>query len=338
MRAAGNRGDAVPYLTAHVLDRLNERVVRWRLHGRLPPPSGEPLQDYLGALGERVHPSPDGLAPLEPEPGGPAGWHAPSPWPEAVGRNGRWHAEMRPPRGHAAPPGGRAPALILLHGWLIDRPQLPVYRRWARRVARHGIAVWMPRLPYHMERSEPGEISGQRCLSPDLRDSADAVRQAVAEARLLARWLRRNGAPAVGIWGMSLGAWVAALAATLDDDWDAVALWAPVAAPADVLFESGLVGLLREVVTAGGTSRRDLEDSAVAAMTPSLRDNRVARERLMVVAGIWDQVIAPRSITRLARRWNVDVRWVPHGHISLMASRAPVRATAAFFGQTLGQP
>jgi pimeloyl-ACP methyl ester carboxylesterase len=260
-----------------------------------------------------------------------------------VGRNAAWHAERRAAAGPAdpgiAPAGAHGmPAVILLHGWLIDRPQLLVYRRWARRLADHGIAVWMPRLPYHMERSEPGEVSGQRCLSPDLHDSVDAVRQAVAEARLLARWLRRNGAPSVGIWGMSLGAWVAALAATLDGDWDAVALWAPVAAPADVLFESGLVELLRDAVVAGGLSRGDFEDDVVAAMTPSLRDNRVARARVLMVAGIWDQVIAPRSINRIARRWHVDVRWVPHGHISLMASRAPVRDTAAFFAASLRHP
>jgi hypothetical protein len=37
----------------------------------------------------------------------------------------------------------------------------------------------------------------------------------------------------------------------------------------------------------------------------------------------------------MARRWNVDVRWTPHGHISLMTARAPVKATVSFLQQTL---
>jgi dienelactone hydrolase len=225
--------------------------------------------------------------------------------------------------------------LILLHGWLLDRPQLIVYRHWARRVAAQGIDVWMPRLPHHMERCEAGEVSGQRCLSPDLRTSLDAVRQAVAETRLLQRALRRRGAPAVGVWGMSLGGWVAALTTTLDAEWDAVALWAPVAAPAEVLFESGLVDLLRTAFVEGGLSREDFDGAEMASMTPELCRGRIPRERVLLVAGAYDQVVSPCSIARIARRWSIDVRWVPHGHISLMASHAPVKDTAEFLRRML---
>jgi dienelactone hydrolase len=317
----------VPRLTALALDRVNEWLVRWRLGGRLPSHAGDSVVDYLRHLDRAVHPRPASLAPLEPREVTPSAFGAASPWPEAVGRNARWHAERCAARGSG---DGPAPALILLHGWLIDRPQLVVYRHWARRAAARGIDVWMPRLPYHLERAEPGEVSGERCLSPDLRTSLDAVRQAVAEVRLLARWLRGAGAPAVGIWGMSLGGWVAALAATLDADWDAVAMWAPVAAPAEVLFESRLVELLRDAIVAGGAAAADFDAPEMAAMTPALRRGLVPRSRVLVVAGVYDQVVSPRSVARLARAWNVDVRWVPHGHISLMASRAPVEQTADF--------
>lgn len=317
----------MPRLTALALDRVNEWVVRWRLDGRLPPHAGDSVVDYLRELDRAVHPLPASLEPLEPRESGHCTFEAASPWPEAVGRNARWNAERWAPEGSV---DGRAPALILLHGWLIDRPQLVIYRHWARRAAARGIDVWMPRLPYHLERAEPGEVSGERCLSPDLRTSLDAVRQAVAEVRLLARWLRDSGAPAVGIWGMSLGGWVAALAATLDADWDAVAMWAPVAAPAEVLFESRLVELLRDAIVAGGTAAADFDAPEMAAMTPALRHGLVPRSRVLVVAGAYDQVVSPRSVARLARAWNVDVRWVPHGHISLMASRAPVEQTAEF--------
>ena len=153
-------------------------------------------------------------------------------------------------------------------------------------------------------------------------------------ARLLAGWLRRR-TPRVGIWGMSLGGWVAALTTTLDADWNAVALWAPVVAPAEVLFESGLVELLREAIIEGGTSAGDFAAPELAPMTPTRCDTLIHRSKMLVVAGAYDQVISPRSVARLARRWNVDVHWVPHGHISLMASRAPVRYTATFLERAL---
>jgi hypothetical protein len=73
----------------------------------------------------------------------------------------------------------------------------------------------------------------------------------------------------------------------------------------------------------------------MALMTPARRTGLVPRSKVLVIAGVYDQVVSPPSIVRLARRWNVDVRWVPHGHISLMASRAPIRDTIDFLRKAL---
>ncbi len=325
----------MPYLTAHLLDRFNERLVNWLLKNRQPTSERKAIVDYLADLGSAVHPSIDQLAPFEPIQGSHGLWEAASPWPEATGENGRWYAERRPPAG--APQG--LPAVILLHGWLADRIQLSVYRWWARQLAKHGIDVWLPRLPFHLERAGPGEVSGQRCLSADLGASLDSVRQAVVETRALAAWLRRRGASRVGLWGMSFGGWVGALVATLDEDLAAAALWAPVAAPREVLWEGGLVRRLRRAVLHGGSSDGDFAGPAVDAMTPELLEPRLPREKILLLGAIHDQVVFPPSLARMSRRWNVPVRWVPHGHISLMVSRRSVQATSTFFREALaGRP
>jgi len=327
----------MPYLTARALDRANEWLVSWRLSGRLSPHLGPPIVEHLRGLGDAVHPAPESLPALAPRCCGGSRWQAPSPWPTAAGRNAVWCAERVVPRDcprpDDAPVGG--PSLLLLHGWLLDRPQLLIYRYWARQAALRGIDVWMPRLPHHMERAEAGEVSGQRLLSPNLSVSLDGVRQAVAETRSLARWLRRGGASSVGVWGMSLGGWVAALAATLDADWDAVALWAPVASPAEVLFHSRMVELLRDAIVEGGLSEADFAEPELAPLTPVRGRTSIPRSKILAFGGIYDQVVAPRSIARMARHWNFDVRWVPHGHISLMASRASVKETVSFLDQAL---
>jgi dienelactone hydrolase len=334
----------MPYLSAHLLDRCNEWLVHYRLGGRQRPATGEGMGQALVELAAAGHPSPAAIGRLHPEPAGGDLWQARSPWPRVEGANARWWAARVAPAGSRAPAavgadnGGRPPALILLHGWLMDRPQELLYRSWARRAARHGIEVWMPRLPFHRERAGPGEISGERCLSADLTTTFGAVTQAVVETRLLATWLRDRGAPRVGLWGMSLGGWVGALAATLDDDWDALALWAPVAEPTAVLWESRLVDGMRAAIVAGGINAADLDSEAFDALTPARRDPLVPRQRTLLVGAIHDQVVAPASIRRLARRWHVDVRWVPHGHISLMLSRASVADTVAFLAAALGEP
>lgn len=321
----------MPYLTAHLLDRFNERLVNWLLKNRQPTSERQAIADYLADLGADAHPSIDQLGPFDPMQGSRGLWEAASPWPEATAENGLWCAERLTPAG--APEG--LPAVILLHGWLADRLQLLVYRWWGRQVAKKGIDVWLPRLPFHLERAGPGEVSGQRCVSADIGASLDAVRQAVVETRVLAAWLRRQGAPKIGLWGMSFGGWVGALVATLDEDLDAVALWAPVASPREVLWESGLVRRLRHAVRDGGLSDGDFAGPAVDAMTPEMREPRLAREKILLLGAIHDQVVFPGSLVRMSRRWNVPVHWVPHGHISLMASLRPVQATATFLHTAL---
>jgi dienelactone hydrolase len=334
----------MPYLTAHFLDRVNEWFVRTRLSGRMSSHCGTSMVEHMKGLGEAIHPSPQTLGGFEPEQVSKLLWKASSPWPGVDGNNKIWYAERFVPRSRASSSAfdqtlgvagnEKSPALILLHGWLINRPQLPIYRSWARHAARRGIEVWMPFLPFHMQRAEPGEISGQRALSPNLVDNLDMVRQGVAEARLLARWLRGR-TTRVGIWGMSLGGLVAALTTTLDDDWDAVALWAPVAEPDEVLFKSGLVKFLREAVIQSGVSKDDFAAPEIAPMMPNRSDTKIDPSKMLVVAGDYDQVVSPSSVERLSRRWGIDVHWVRHGHISLMLSRAPVRYTANFLEHTL---
>lgn len=216
----------------------------------------------------------------------------------------------------------------------MERWQLALYRRWARALARRGIEVWMPRLPFHMERTPDGTWSGERFLSSDLVASIEALRQAVAETRALIAWLREQGAPAVGIWGMSLGGWVAGLVATLEPDLGGVALWAPLASPSDVLWESRVARDLREGVLAGGLEPDD-EVLRVERLAPGRSPLAVPRERLLLVGGIHDRIIHADSMARLARAWNADVHWTPHGHISLMAAPRPARITVDFLGRGL---
>lgn len=333
---------------AHILDWLNEGLVRLRVGGRQPVGDAEATRRVLEDLPAILFPGPDSLGSLSPVPRAGAGgadrlrrhssrevWEAPSPWPEAEGRNRRWIATRILPGDGTERED--APVLVLLHGWLAAAWHFPLYLSWARWMATHGIEVWIPRLPHHMERTLPGRVSGELCLSSDLARTVDSIRQGVVETRLLIEWLRRRGNGRCGLWGVSLGGWIASLAATVPVEIDALVLWAPVADPETTLWESSLARDIRAAIAASGLRRG--ADLGLERFAPRARRLRLDPNRMLIVGGRHDRVVAPWTLSQLAHAWRGAVWWVPHGHISMLVAPRVLRATRDFLGRRLrGRP
>src|SRR5437667_417504 len=75
---------------------------------------------------------------------------------------------------------------------------------------RAGINTARIELPYHAHRKPSPGIN---FISVDLPQMIEATRQAISDTRALLGWLREQGCPSVGVWGISLGAWIGGLVA-----------------------------------------------------------------------------------------------------------------------------
>ena len=80
----------------------------------------------------------------------------------------------------------------------------------------HGLNIALPVLPLHGPR-KIGRRSGEGYLSGDFVDTVHAEAQAMWDLRRLLSWIRAQGAPAVGVYGLSLGGYNAALLAALEE-------------------------------------------------------------------------------------------------------------------------
>lgn len=311
-------------LEAHTLDWINARVVRWRIGGRQPQPQAEVVRAYLETLPGDPFES-IGAADMTPvrERRSERG----ELWRET---GGDWVATRYP-----ATNGATDAALVFLHGWLATPGHVLLMRSAAQRLLAAGIEVWIPRLPAHIERTPPGSVSGARCLSADLAATGRALQLAVEETCGLAAWLRANGRRRVGLWGISLGGWVAALAATCRADWDAVALWTPVVDPLDTLRFSPLMEAIRGSIARAGIDEL-LWAEIFQRFAPVRRRRLVSSDRLLVIAGQYDNVVSHQAISRLRAAWGVEPLWAPHGHISILWSRRIKQACRRFLIGKLG--
>jgi len=102
------------------------------------------------------------------------------------------------------------PTAVLLHGWNAEVCYQRMFPRLAVRLNRAGINAAMFELPYHMRR-RPRSGPVTDFISADLVAMVEAARQSVADTRSIMAWLRDQGAKSVGVWGFSLGAWIAGI-------------------------------------------------------------------------------------------------------------------------------
>lgn len=291
---------------ALALDRLNVRVVGWRL--RQDPAAHRGLVDDPGSAEQ--------LRPVPVEDRG----HAGERWRDD---DGDWLADRLPPLGAPA-----SAALVLLHGWLATAAHLSYLRQRLRPLRRAGLEVWMPRLPAHIERSPKGSVSGVRFLSGDVESTTAAVERSVRETVDLGRWLRQR-VDHVALWGISLGGWIASLAVARDPSWRAAVLWSPVVDPRTAMTDSPLATPLREMRKQAGhedAALRPEHDRLVAVeQMPCIDANDV-----MVISGVYDNVADKASIDTLCSRWRVRSLQLDHGHISQMMSQRAWRIGRRF--------
>lgn len=208
----------------------------------------------------------------------------------------------------------RAPAVVVLHGWLAVGLQMTALRALMRPLRSDGVELWYPWLPFHGPRTPPGSVSGVDCLSADMPRTALAIRRGVIETLELTRWLRARGQP-VAIVGVSLGGWIAALSATEAAEFERVVLYTPVVDPARSFAESPLVGHIRAGLAASSVPP-ELTAELLARVAPIRRPLRVPRNQVLLLGARHDNVVAPDSLRDAADLWGCRLEWLEAGHIT----------------------
>ncbi len=283
----------------------------------------------------------------------PERYHRSPPPPDRVQREDagwRWarYSHLRFESGFAPHPGepGRARWLEYranrtAHAWLLehrDRPRpwvvcIPGYRmgmpavdltgfraRWLHKEL--GLNVATPVLPFHGPRRVFGR-SGDGFLTGNFIDTLHAQTQAVWDVRRLIRWLRARADRPIGVYGISLGAYTAALVSSLEDDLACVIAGIP-AADFLRLFRTHLPPLVLRGMERLGLSLERVEQ-LLRVVSPLALSPRVPRERRFVYAGLADGIAPPDHSRDLWEHWGRPrAEWYQGSHISF-AWEASVR-------------
>ncbi|MDT5009007.1 MAG: hypothetical protein QOH57_624 [Mycobacterium sp.] len=211
------------------------------------------------------------------------------------------------------------PWLVCVHGTEMGRAgvDLRLFRAWH---LHHdlGLNVILPVLPLHGPRKR-GIPKGVALPGGDVMDDVHATAQAVWDIRRVLSWIRsQEPHSAIGLTGLSLGGYMAALVASLEDDLTCAILGVPVADLVDVLVRhSGL---------SDDDPRRDtiaLAKPLGRMVSPLSLTPRVPMQGRFIYGGLADRVVHPRDqVIRLWEHWGKpEIVWYPGGHAGSFRSR-----------------
>jgi hypothetical protein len=203
------------------------------------------------------------------------------------------------------------PVAILVHGYMMG--QLGVDERvWPIQVLDAlGFDCALAILPFHGRRAEPERAGRPEFPGPDPRFAAEGFRQAVTDLRELAGFLRRRGHPSVGLLGMSLGAYTAALATTVDAGFEFLVPIIPLASLADFAREHGELPAAPEPRAV----EYDLLERVYQHVSPVQRPPLIARERVLVIGAKADRITGFSQARRLAVHFHAPLETWHGGHV-----------------------
>ena len=217
-----------------------------------------------------------------------------------------------------------APAIVCLHGYRagVHRfEELAWNARWLYR--KLGLDVALLTLPFHARRAPRGRFAP---VFPSMRTgrTVEGFGQAVWDARALMRWLRERGAPKLGVAGMSMGGYTAALLSTVEARLDFAVLFIPLADLTDVAFE-------HEALRGASVPEflRDAGKQALQLVRPLARAPLVPGERMLVAAAQADRItLAASHAQALAAHFHAPLVTFPGGHLLQFGRRAALRRMA----------
>jgi dienelactone hydrolase len=231
---------------------------------------------------------------------------------------------------------GPVPVVVLLHYWGATDTSLE--RSAARRLAEAGIASVIMPLPYHLDRTPVGHVSGQMAVEADVTKLKATMVQSVWDVRRTVDWIdtrqefRRDQ---VGISGTSLGALVGTLAFAIEPRFSASGYMLGGVDIAHIIWHSSRVVEQREELRRQGFTEERLRE-ALAEIEPLTYLKKSDMRPTFAIAAKYDTVIPPADADKLINALgNVKATWLDTGHYGGALVQAKlVNTMSRFFAQT----
>ncbi|MGH0037220.1 MAG: alpha/beta hydrolase family protein [Myxococcota bacterium] len=219
------------------------------------------------------------------------------------------------------PDGRPRPWLICIHGYQMGSPLVDL-GAFDPAFYHHklGCNLLLPVLPLHGPR-KMGRRSGDGFLAANPLDSIHAEAQAMWDIGRMLRWAReQEGAVDVGVHGLSLGGYNAALFSCVADDLNCVIPGIPATDFARLFWRHGPDLQIRYMEHQGVI--HDEVAEVMQVISPLTLETRVPHEHRAIFGGVADRLVPPDQVRDLWLHWDKpELVWYQGSHMSFMLHR-----------------
>jgi pimeloyl-ACP methyl ester carboxylesterase len=219
--------------------------------------------------------------------------------------------------------------VIAIHAWMMGYEKASALTLVPGFFYRMGLDVIVFELPLHGLRRPQEFLPTKMFPGIDAACTNESFAQAIYELRGIREWLEReNTKPVIGV-GLSLGAQILALWASLDQ-LDAIVCAAPLVSLPDFIWSQVEGASLSERLIEAGLSREVLE-KGFSVSNPLSYSLTMNKENVLIVAGRNDSIVPASHATSLWNHWkNPPIYWLQEGHIEQLIAEDTAQKVHAF--------
>lgn len=212
---------------------------------------------------------------------------------------------------------GPRPTLIVVHGFGADMPWLNAHALSLKALYHAGHDILFFTFPHHGPRAESClPFNGYGVFGNGLLHFNEVTLLAIHDLRVFIDHLRACGVERIGVAGISLGGYTAALLASVDERLDYCIPVVPAVSPIDAFLDWQPTGLLlSSLMRSQGVGVAEMR-GLVAVHNPLSYAPPMAGERVLIIGGAGDRVTEPHHVELLHRHWpGSKLHWFAGNHL-----------------------
>ncbi len=232
------------------------------------------------------------------------------------------------------------PTLLFIHGQSLDNYRVNNWWFSLTELYDQGYDVLLMTLPFHGPRADRDHpVSGIGFYTNGLAGTNEAMLQGIHDARAWMDYLFARGAPQVGVSGVSLGGYLSALLACVDERLSFAIPNSPVVAPVDMALEWQPVAPISQLMFAMGDLTMAELRHCMALHSPLTYTPQISPDRLFIISGAGDRFTSPRFVRLLHEHWQGSrIHWFPGNHLLHLEQSHYLQDMHAFIDRCFGVP